>query len=1028
MKTKIIVAILTLGVFASWHAAAQTAPPPGRMTYQGQLRSGQVPLVGGHVDLSANVYSTWDLFDPRPPEAGTTNLNVLLDASGLFTMELDLPAAVFDGRSLWLELGVRTNGSSGPFTRLEPRQPLAPTPYAFHAVTSQSAATAATATTATVASNYTGQVADAQLSTNVALLSSNATFSGFVTFRPSHPWDPPFGVGSTGVVVDLDTDTLDGKHASDFWQLGGNDVNANSEKIGIKANANWNPELQLIADGDIALRLSPIAGGTPAVIGGHSANVGNASGAAVGGGGSQLLPNNVGASFGTIGGGEGNTVLKADGTIGGGAGNSINLSQGDGSSTIGGGMGNVIWDDRAVIGGGAGNTINAAAFEATIGGGAGNSTWGRYSIIAGGKNNTIFGGMHDVIGGGNANQVFSNTYNATISGGSGNAIMLNTESATLGGGGANLIAPTSDYATIGGGHTNSIQPASTNATIGGGHYNVILADSQSATIGGGEDNAIGTNAPYGTIPGGYSNQVTASYGFAAGRRAQALHQGAFVWADSTDEDFASTNANEFAIRARGGVRFDTGGAGLLVDGQSLSGSSNSFVLGADSVFTTNLVADAVTGPKIADGTITSADVSAASFSNVFWKVDGNAGTTAGTHFVGTTDNQALDLRVNNLRALRLEPDPTSPNVIGGFAGNATGAGISGAAIGGGGQAVSPNYVAGSFGTISGGSDNQVLAMNATVGGGQGNYASGFSSTIAGGNGNQIQPLANDSTIGGGLNQTIQNEAEYATIGGGTGNTIQTNADYSTISGGGGHTVGSNVQYGTVPGGRLNDVQGSYGFAAGRRAKSKHQGAFVWADSTDADFASTANDQFLIRASGNVGINKPNPASALDVNGTVTTTGSTVLGTERVTGLFRSGSEAGTPEPPSPAGLIIRRINSTSMTAGTVVARTDTMTLERDGSSGGFNIRFAPATGNFMVSSMQVYCCGYASSTYGNSQYSSNPGSPVVYNIVSSGYNIVYFHCMFGRADPGGHITEVSLVRFNPGSSQWFGTVTSTVNQ
>ena len=54
---------------------------------------------------------------------------------------------------------------------------------------------------------------------------------------------------------------------------------------------------------------------------------------------------------------------------------------------------------------------------------------------------------------------------------------------------------------------------------------------------------------------------------------------------------------------------------------------------------------------------------------------------------------------------------------------------------------------------------------------------------------------------------------------------------------------------------------NYAFAAGRRAKANHQGAFVWGDSTFADIASTANNQFLIRAAGGVGIGTNNPAGA-----------------------------------------------------------------------------------------------------------------------------------------------------------------------
>ncbi len=80
-----------------------------------------------------------------------------------------------------------------------------------------------------------------------------------------------------------------------------------------------------------------------------------------------------------------------------------------------------------------------------------------------------------------------------------------------------------------------------------------------------------------------------------------------------------------------------------------------------------------------------------------WDLTGNAGTMPGTHFLGTTDLKALELRVDGQRALRLEPiasppdgTPTggaaTPNVIGGHADNAVTTYVQGAAIGGGGSA------------------------------------------------------------------------------------------------------------------------------------------------------------------------------------------------------------------------------------------------------------------------------------------------------------------------------------------------------
>jgi hypothetical protein len=71
---------------------------------------------------------------------------------------------------------------------------------------------------------------------------------------------------------------------------------------------------------------------------------------------------------------------------------------------------------------------------------------------------------------------------------------------------------------------------------------------------------------------------------------------------------------------------------------------------------------------------------------------------------------------------------------------------------------------------------------------------------------------------------------------------------------------------TVPGGWDNAAQGARSFAAGHRAKALHDGTFVWADDTDGDFASTAANQFLIRASSGVGIGTANPTTKLDIDG------------------------------------------------------------------------------------------------------------------------------------------------------------------
>lgn len=108
------------------------------------------------------------------------------------------------------------------------------------------------------------------------------------------------------------------------------------------------------------------------------------------------------------------------------------------------------------------------------------------------------------------------------------------------------------------------------------------------------------------------------------------------------------------------------------------------------------------------------------------------------------------------------------------------------------------------------------------------------------------------------------DSEYTVVAGGYKNRAL--STYSSV--GGGDQDSALGFYSTVPGGSLNRAWGDYSFAAGRRAKADHSGSFVWGDATNADFVSTGNNQFLIRASGGVGINNNSPGYDLDVTGTI----------------------------------------------------------------------------------------------------------------------------------------------------------------
>jgi hypothetical protein len=229
----------------------------------------------------------------------------------------------------------------------------------------------------------------------------------------------------------------------------------------------------------------------------------------------------------------------------------------------------------------------------------------------------------------------------------------------------------------------------------------------------------------------------------------------------------------------------------------------------------------------------------------YWNLTGNAGTTPGTDFVGTTDNEPLELHIDGSRAFRLEPNSSgAPNVIGGAAINYVFPGDVGSTIGGGGAAdflgnAGTNSAIGNFVTIGGGLQNEVENDYGTVGGGVQNLATLYS-TVAGGRNNNAQAAA--STVGGGE----QNAA---------------NGNDSTV--GGGYLNTASGVYATVPGGYTNLASGLASFAAGYGASANNNNTFVWSDGTAVgnNFSSTAANQFLIHASGGVGIGTNNTTGA-----------------------------------------------------------------------------------------------------------------------------------------------------------------------
>jgi hypothetical protein len=792
---------------ASIQPAATFASLGTAFNYQGHLVDGGQPANGSYDFI-------FDLYDSETTGTGVLVGNISLGdetvSNGLFSVVLDY-GDVFDGTALWLEIRVRPGDSTDAYTTLEPRQALSATPYA-----------------------------------------SYATKAGGV------PWSGidqiPAGFGD-----DIDDDTLGGltcaneqiaKWDGAVWscaldQTGGSSGWSLTGNGGTSAGTNFlgttdDEPLELRVNGLRAFLLEPDPT-SPNIIAGYDLNNAGAStaGATIGGGGRDLAINQVDGDYGTVGGGADNTAGGYASFLGGGesnaasssytalGGGSQNLAGGD-YAVIGGGQLNTTGADYAIIGAGQGNVVSGTFGTVsggqsnqitdtfgTIAGGATNSTYADYAVIGGGYYNSVAGAYGTIGGGGPFNLSNPTTTNnqvlddyGTVSGGGGNIAgsddgnSTSSHYATVSGGKDNTSS--GEYATTGGGNNNSA--SAYGATIGGGINN--SSTSNNAVIAGGTGNAAsGDNA---TVSGGTSNTASQTSATVGGGNSNTV-AAAYGTIPGGAQNYVG---GEYAAIS-GGISNT-----ISADYAALGGGQGNLIIG-----TLGTIAGGVTNTVSADY--------AAIGGGYYNLVAGAYGTIGGGGSSNlsnptTTNNQVLD----------------DYGTVSGGGSNVAGSDDS-------------NPTSAHYATVGGGRNNTANGEYATAGGGSSNTASAYGATIGGGMSNSS--TSNNAVIAGGTGNTAS--GTNATVSGGTTNTAgQTSA---TVSGGDSNTVAA--PYGTIPGGIQNFVSGYLGFAAGNNARAEHQGSFVWSDSTGA-FTSTANDQFLVDASGGVGIGTNTPIEPLTVGG------------------------------------------------------------------------------------------------------------------------------------------------------------------
>jgi hypothetical protein len=567
-------------------------------TYQGRLLENGGPANG--------TYSLRFVLHNAPSGGAPVGTPLTNDSvavtGGVFTTALDFGAGTFDGTLRWIEIGVRTNGS-GSFVTLVPRQQITPAPYASHAAN------------AAGLMSFVSAPLDIKVNGQRALrLEANAAEAPNVIGGASRNRADPGVVGATiggGGAVNYGGGAFTNRVAADFGTIAGGAQNfiqpnavlgtigggyLNTISSGAdNATIGGGVQNQVDADADYAV----VSGGTFNRIETGAAN------ATLGGGNQNQIRSEADDS--TIAGGLGNTIQAGQAAIAGGIQNTIG-TEARGSS-IAGGINHQVLGRFSSVGGGQFNTIQAMAYEATISGGASNSILanGIRAVIGGGYANRI-GAPLAVIAGGDQNT--SQGFYATIGGGGENVAdgdyatvaggFLNTnrgEFATVGGGTGNLA--TNTYSTASGGWQNqstgfgSVVSGGIRNVTSGGHSSVSggagnVCSGGHAVIAGGYQNENSGNfamvsGGYGntasgyiaTTCGGLLNRAAGDYSFAAGTGAKALHNGAFVWADSSPNDFSSTLSDQFAVRAGGGV-FVQGDGGFNAPQLTLRQTGNDY--------------------------------------------------------------------------------------------------------------------------------------------------------------------------------------------------------------------------------------------------------------------------------------------------------------------------------------------------------------------------------------------------------------------------------------------------------------------
>ncbi|MEN9676593.1 MAG: hypothetical protein RIS76_2489 [Verrucomicrobiota bacterium] len=166
------------------------AVPAAPFLYQGLLSDGGVVPAGGRYDME---FGLWNAPTGGVRVGSPLALEAVVNTNGVFSVSLDFGAGLFDGSVRWLEVSVRTNGSTTPYQVLSFRQAIAYTPQAIFALSVADGSVTATKVGGVLGASSiplldaskiaTGTLSDARLPVNLARLNGTNLFTGTNEFR-----------------------------------------------------------------------------------------------------------------------------------------------------------------------------------------------------------------------------------------------------------------------------------------------------------------------------------------------------------------------------------------------------------------------------------------------------------------------------------------------------------------------------------------------------------------------------------------------------------------------------------------------------------------------------------------------------------------------------------------------------------------------------------------------------------------------------------------------------------------------------